>query len=152
MHDVLLVLRILLSVHRHAHVLAERAHVLTPNLEEITELDVDKSIMASKGEIPQSFIVNREIIHTIPIHYKVDGKSALGRPNGMKGLRLEAKTHFITCLEHHLRDLVEVIGEAGVETEDIVAAPIAASIVTLTKAQKVAGKTIEEVRKAVGIR
>ena len=106
---------------------------------EITELDVDKSIMASKGEIPQSFIVNREIIHTIPIHYKVDGKSALGRPNGMKGLRLEAKTHFITCLEHHLRDLVEVIGEAGVETEDIVAAPIAASIVTLTKAQKVAG-------------
>src|SRR3989338_1890348 len=51
MHDVLLVLRILLSVHRHAHVLAERAHVLTPNLEEITELDVRFSNEAREFEM-----------------------------------------------------------------------------------------------------
>ncbi|MBI2475989.1 MAG: cell division protein FtsA [Candidatus Taylorbacteria bacterium] len=106
---------------------------------EITDLDVKKAVDASQSEIPQSFSLNRRIIHTVPIQFKVDGKPVYGRPAGMKGTKLEAKTLFITCLEHHFNDLVETLGEAGVEVEDVVAAPIAASLVTLSKAQKIAG-------------
>jgi cell division protein FtsA len=54
-------------------------------------------------------------------------------------MKLEVKTLFITCLDHHLNDLIEAAAEAGVEAEDVVAAPIAASLVTLTKTQKIAG-------------
>ncbi|MES3005405.1 MAG: cell division FtsA domain-containing protein, partial [Patescibacteria group bacterium] len=40
---------------------------------------------------------------------------------------------------HHLNDLLQALDEAGVEVEDIIAAPMAASLVTLSKTQKIAG-------------
>jgi cell division protein FtsA len=106
---------------------------------EISELDIKKAIDSSQNDIPQSFSLNRRIIHTIPIQFKVDGKQVYGRPVGMKGTKLEARVLFITCLEHHFKDLIDALGEAGVEVEDVIASPIAASLVTLTKTQKVAG-------------
>ena len=106
---------------------------------EITDLDITKAIEVSQSEIPTSFSLNRKIIHTVPIQFKVDGKLVYGKPLGMKGTKLEAKTLFITCLEHHFNDIIETLGEAGIEVEDIVAAPVAASLVTLSKTQKIAG-------------
>lgn len=106
---------------------------------QITDLDVKNAIETSQQEIPQTASLNRKIIHTIPLLYKVDGKLIPGRPEGLKGNKLEVKTLFITCFEHHINDLLETISEAGVEVEDLVAAPIAASLVTLTKQQKMAG-------------
>lgn len=106
---------------------------------EITDLDVRKVTEASLAEIPKAVSVNRKVMHTIPIQFKVDGKIIYGRPTGMKGTKLEVKTLFITCLENHFNDLVETLGETGVEVEDVVAAPIAASLVTLSKTQKIAG-------------
>ena len=54
-------------------------------------------------------------------------------------MKLEVKALFITSLENHLKDLVDAVEEAGIEVIDVVASPIAASFVTLTKAQKIAG-------------
>src|SRR3989338_6324235 len=106
---------------------------------EITDLDIKKAVDASQSEIPQSFSLNRRIIHTVQIQFKVDGKQIYGKPSGMKGVKLEAKVLFITCLEHHFNDLIETLGETGIEVEDIIAAPIASSLVTLSKTQKIAG-------------
>jgi cell division protein FtsA len=106
---------------------------------EITELDVQKAVDVSRDDIPSSASLNRKIIHTIPLTYKVDGKPVMGRPEGLKGAKLEVRTHFITCFEHHINDLLETLGEAGIEVEDLVASPMAASLVTLSKQQKMAG-------------
>ncbi len=107
---------------------------------EISELDMQKALDIAREEIPKALSQNRRIIYEIPIRYKVDGKDVLGNhPLGMKGVKLEVKALFITCLEHHLKDLVESVEEAGVDVVDIVAAPIAASFVTLSKTQRVAG-------------
>jgi cell division protein FtsA len=57
----------------------------------------------------------------------------------MRGSKLEAKMLFITCLEPHLADLMYAVDRAGIEVIDVLASPIAASVVTLTKAQKIAG-------------
>jgi cell division protein FtsA len=57
----------------------------------------------------------------------------------MTGNKLELKTLFITCLEHHVNDLIQAVNDAHVEVEDIVASPIAASFVILNKNQKIAG-------------
>ncbi len=112
---------------------------------EITELDVKKVLEMSQQEIPSSLSLNRKILHAIPISYKVDGKVVLGRPEGFKGNKLEVKAHIITCFEHHLNDLLETLAEAGVEVEDLVASPIAASLVTLTKRQKMAGVVLANI-------
>jgi len=107
---------------------------------EISELDMQKTLDVAREEIPKAISQNRRIIYEIPVKYKVDGKEILGNhPVGMKGVKLEVKALFITCLEHHLKDLVEAVEDAGIDVVDIVASPIAASFVTLSKAQRIAG-------------
>lgn len=106
---------------------------------EITDLDVKKVLEACENELPSAFSMNRRVIHAIPVSYKIDGRSVLGRPQGMKGMKLEARTLFITCLEQHLTDLIQVLGDAGIEVEDVMANPLAASLVAITKTQKIAG-------------
>lgn len=106
---------------------------------EITSLDLEKAQDACSQEIPSSYSINRKIIHAVPLSYKIDGKQVFGKPEGMKGNKLEVKMLFITSMEHHLHDLIQAVEDAGMEVEDVVASPIAASFVTLTKSQKIAG-------------
>ena len=103
---------------------------------EITDLDVEKVIVATEEK---ANLVNRQVIETIPLTFKIDGKDVFGRPAGMKGTKLEVKTLFITCLEQHVNDLIAATEDAGVDVEDIVPAPIAASLVALTKRQRNVG-------------
>jgi cell division protein FtsA len=112
---------------------------------EVTDLDVKKVQEVCEQDIPPSLSLNRKIIHTIPIAYRIDGKTVMGRPQGMKGLKLENRTLFISALEQHLNDLIAAVGEAGIIVEDVMAAPIAASLVTLNKAQKIAGVVLANI-------
>src|SRR3989338_6728629 len=121
------------SIVAHGSVIISRAD------SEITTLDLQKAQEASEQEIPSSYALNRKTIHAIPLQYKIDGKAVFGKPEGMKGNKLEVKMLFITSMEHHLHDLIQAMEEAGVEVEDVMASPIAASLVTLSKSQKIAG-------------
>jgi len=106
---------------------------------EITNLDIKNLHDQCEKDIPRAEIANRRIIYDIPLQYKIDGNPSLGSPEGMKGNKIEQKTLFITCLDHHVADLISAVNEAGIEVEDLMAAPLAAGFVTLTKSQKVAG-------------
>lgn len=106
---------------------------------EITALDVEKLKEQSEKDIPRAAIANRRIIYDIPLEYRIDGEPSLGNPFGLTGNKVEKKTLFITCLEHHVADLIAAVNEAGIEVEDIMASPVAASFVTLNKTQKIAG-------------
>ena len=106
---------------------------------EISGLEIAKVQEACEKEVPASFLLNRKIIHAVPLSYKLDGKTVLGNPIGLKGIKLEAKMLIISCLERHLSDLIEAIEEAGIEVIDVMASPLAASLVTLSKTQKIAG-------------
>ncbi|HEV8666658.1 MAG TPA: cell division FtsA domain-containing protein, partial [Candidatus Paceibacterota bacterium] len=105
-----------------------------------------RAIAASEKALPPSAILNRKIIHTIPLRYSVDGVRVLGgSPIGMKGQRVAVETLFITCLERHVNDLVEAVEQAGVEVEDVVASPLAASFVALSKMQKRVGSVLANI-------
>ncbi|MBN2094286.1 MAG: cell division protein FtsA [Candidatus Zambryskibacteria bacterium] len=107
--------------------------------QEITENDIEQAITAAEESISDTLIQNRKIIYSIPVTWKIDGKPVLGRVLGMKGVKLEAKVLFVSCIESHLDDLVEAVEKTGIEVIDVVASPIAASFVTLSKSQKIAG-------------
>lgn len=82
---------------------------------------------------------NRKILHSIPMKYRLDGSEVMGNPVGMRGSRLETRVVFVTVAEHHFNDLVSVITDAGVDIIEIIAAPIAESLATLSKKQKMVG-------------
>ncbi len=109
----------------------------------ITELDLEKVHSNCEDNIPTNISQNQKIIHSIPLSYKIDGKPVLSKsPVDMKGTKLEAKMLFITCLENHINDLLESVDMAGVDVIDIIASPIASSLVTMTKLQKTAGSVL----------
>lgn len=118
---------------------ASAATIISRADSEISDLDIEKVLEIAEGDLPGSYSINRKIINVIPLQYKIDGKPVLGKPLGLKGSKLEVKALFITVLENHLNDLVEAIEEAGIEVLDVIASPIAGSMVTLTKTQKIAG-------------
>jgi cell division protein FtsA len=109
---------------------------------EITNLDVEHAIEDSETNLIRKMSPNRKVVHTIPIEYKIDKKILHGRPTGMKGEKLEVKTLSITYMDQHLSDLMQAVEDIGVEVEDVIASPLAASLVTLSRTQKIAGSVL----------
>jgi cell division protein FtsA len=103
---------------------------------EVTMLDITKAIDESEQSLSS---INKKILHTIPVKFLIDGKEVYGRPEGMKGIKLEVKTHFVTCVDQHIKSFIHAVSEAGVEVLDVVASPLASSTVTLSDQQKALG-------------
>ena len=106
---------------------------------EITDRDLNLALEGAEKNLPPNALLNRKIINTVPVEYKTDGKTVWGQVLGLKAQKLEVKVLFITCLEHHLTNLIKTIEEIGIEVIDVVASPVAASFVTLSKKQKRVG-------------
>jgi cell division protein FtsA len=105
---------------------------------EVTPIDLDK-VMQDSEERVTDHIPNRRILHSIPLRYTIDGTEVLGRPNGLRGTKLEVDSLFITTFEQHVNDLIKTVERLGIYVEDVIASPLAASFVMLSKAQKRAG-------------
>lgn len=105
----------------------------------VGEIDIKTALENAEKNIPNQYIQNRKVLHVVPLTYKIDGVSVLGKPFGMKGNRLEVKALFIAALDHHISELLSVFEKLDIEVLDVSAAPIAASHVSLTRAQKMAG-------------
>ena len=103
---------------------------------EVTAFDI-KTATASAEETLG--IKNKKIVYSTPVSWKIDGKEVHGKPDGMHGVKLEAKMFFVTCLSQHLDDLVSAATEADIQVLDVIPSPIAASYIALTERQKAVG-------------
>jgi cell division protein FtsA len=106
--------------------------------QELTVLDLDRATKAAREAAAPAFL-NRRVLHSIPLEYRVDGVKTLGDPIGMKGVRLEVDYLFITCLASHEEALTKAVEEAGIEVIDQMASPLAGSYVLLDGEQKMKG-------------
>jgi cell division protein FtsA len=120
------------EMYSHGEIIPSRAD------SEIVDTDLDK-VMTDSEERVMDHIPNRRILHTIPLRYQIDGAEVMGRPQGLQGTKLEVDSLFITTYEQHVNDLIKTIEGVGVYVEDVIASPLAASFVMLSKAQKRAG-------------
>lgn len=103
---------------------------------EITQADIDRAVNAAKAiSIP----MDREVIHTIPQGFVVDGQDGIKDPRGMSGVRLEVDVHVITGAITSAQNIVNCVNRSGFEVEDIVLEPLASSIATLTQEEKESG-------------
>ena len=110
--------------------------------QEVTQLDIAKALAESEENLE---IINKKIIHIIPISYKLDGKDIHGRPEGMHGIKLEVKTLFVTCLKQNIEDLATALALAEITVTEIIAAPIASSMILLSNKQKAAGVALIDI-------
>lgn len=145
----------IVQAEKSAGVLVKRAHVAIGSIgleetysrgeiiptradSEITPTDLEKVMQDSEDRIIDH-LPNRKILHSIPLRYLIDGSEVLGHPEGMRGTKLEVDALFITTYEQHVNELIATIESIGVYVEDVIASPLAASFVMLSKTQKRAG-------------
>ncbi len=110
--------------------------------QEITNLDVLKVLANSEENLD---IINKKIIHVIPIGYKLDGKDIYARPEGLRGIKLEVKTLFVTCLKQNIEDLITAFTLAKIDIEEIIASPIATGNILVNNKQKIAGCVLVDI-------
>ncbi len=97
---------------------------------EISEHDIQRVLeAASTISLPP----NREIIHTIPKKYIVDGQEFVKNPAGMTGIRLEADVMIIDGLTPYIKSLAKVMNENDIEVAEFVYTPLAAAKAALNK-------------------
>jgi len=106
--------------------------------QEITALDLEKAEKATREAAAPGFL-NRHVLHSIPVEYRIDGAKVLGDPVGMKGVRLEVDYLFVTCLAQHEEALAAAVEDADIEIIDQMASPLAGSYVLLDGDQKMKG-------------
>jgi cell division protein FtsA len=118
---------------------------LTPSGGVVQEADLER-IQRESVKRASAKLANKRVLHTIPLEYRIDGTPIFGSPVGLQGTKLTIDTLLITMLGKHYDDVVDAIEAAGIEVEDdAMASPIAASFVTLTKAQKMAGVVLANI-------
>ena len=103
---------------------------------EISRKDVDRAIAAARAV---SLSADREILHTIPQEFTVDGQAGIWEPEGMAGVRLEAEAHIVTGTITAAQNIVRAVNKAGFEVEDIVLQSLAESIAVLGEDEKNSG-------------
>ena len=117
---------------------------LTPTGGVVTEQALERVLRESEKRASTK-LANKNVLHTVPLEYRVDGAKVFGSPLGLQGTKLSVDTLLVTVLSKHYDDLIEAVEAAGIEVEGMMASPIAASFVTLSKAQKMAGVVLANI-------
>ncbi len=116
--------------------LAKGTAIISRADNEVSALDVQNAVRESEQGLK---LLNRHVIDSIPYMYRLDGKDLYGRPEGLRGVKLEVTSLFVTCINQHLEALVNSVNNAGVDVVDVIAAPLASSVAVLSNQQKTAG-------------
>lgn len=103
---------------------------------EVTSTDIKNAVSDCENNLN---LTNKKVLQEFPVSYKLDGKDVQGRLEGMRGTKLEIKALFVTCSNVHLEDLLEAMTLADIETVDVIAGPMAASLVAMSDKQKMVG-------------
>ncbi|RMG42419.1 MAG: cell division protein FtsA [Candidatus Dadabacteria bacterium] len=103
---------------------------------EVSNYDIEKVIEAAKAvAIP----LDREVLHVLPQEYIIDEQDGIKEPLGMSGVRLESRVHLVTGAVASAQNVVKCANRCGLNVNDIVFSPLAASHVVLSPEEEELG-------------
>lgn len=137
---------------KSAHVSISAPHIESVNSQgvvavsspngEITNSDITRVVEAAEAITLPS---GKELIHTIPRRYTVDGQEGVIDPIGMNGVRLELETHLILASSPSLKNLNKCLEEVGIDTDSLVYSGLATAKAALTNTEKELGVALIDI-------
>lgn len=112
------------------------SHVADRDLRRALSLGYEPSYL--NGHIGEG----RELVHSIPLAYSVDGNRGIRDPRGMTGDRLGVDLHLITAASGPLRNLIGCVERCHLEAGGFVVAPYAAGLSVLVEDERDLGVTL----------
>ncbi|MGM0576605.1 MAG: cell division protein FtsA [Myxococcota bacterium] len=88
---------------------------------------------------------DRQVLHTLPQEYIIDGHEGIRTPEGMTGVRLETRVHVITAGRTALTNAVECCNKAGLTVERAVYGGLASSAAVLSPEERELGVVLVDV-------
>jgi cell division protein FtsA len=103
---------------------------------QIKQADVDAVLEAAKAiAIPEG----RQILHTLPQYFTINGCDRVQDPIGMHGVRLEVQAHIIMGSVSSVQNLVNCCQSAGVNVNDIILEQLASADAVLSEDERELG-------------
>lgn len=87
----------------------------------------------------------REILHVIPLSYRIDGRAEVVDPTGFSGHSLAATFFIIDADYLYLADIVRLFNSVGLSVRRLYAEPFASATVTLTEEEKELGVVLADI-------
>jgi cell division protein FtsA len=110
---------------------------------EVTEDDISRALEEVQARL--MLPLNREVVHVIPMSYRLDDQKDIKDPIGMHGVRLEMSAFVVSGSTSHLKNLSRALEQAGTHPESFVAEPLACAEAVLHQKQKELGTVIIDI-------
>lgn len=88
---------------------------------------------------------DRDIVHSVPRKFVIDGQEGVLNPVGQHGHRMSVEAHIITALSPALRNLEQCTKEVGVKTDAFVLNTLASAEAVLEPAEKEMGVLVADI-------
>jgi len=85
---------------------------------------------------------DRDLIHTMPIGYSIDGRTGIRDPRGMYGERLGVDVHLVTAAAGAMRNLGVCVKRTHLEIAELCVTPFAAGLACLVQDEMDLGVTL----------
>ncbi|MDP5070500.1 MAG: cell division protein FtsA, partial [Congregibacter sp.] len=110
--------------------------------QEVVAQDLERVLDAARAvAIP----ADQKVLHVLPQEYVIDNQEGIKEPQGMSGVRLEAKVHLVTCAVNAAQNIEKCIRKCGLEVEDIILEQLASSYSVLTDDERELGVCLVDI-------
>ncbi|MEO0435798.1 MAG: cell division protein FtsA [Pseudomonadota bacterium] len=126
-----------------SHIRSLNSHgIVAIKEQEVVEQDLERVIDAARAvAIP----ADQKVLHVLPQEYVVDNQEGIKEPQGMSGVRLEAKVHLVTCAVNAAQNIEKCIRRCGLDVEDIILEQLASSYSVLTDDERELGVCLVDI-------
>ncbi len=108
----------------------------------ISKEDIERVLQATRSiNIPS----NQEILDVFPREFIIDDQKGIKQPEGLTGIRLEAKVILLCYFQSYFTNLTTAVLQAKLQINDIIPSPIAAAEAVLTPQQKELGVALIDI-------
>lgn len=124
------------GVHATSHAMAADIQVMG---QEISDNDIRRALVKAQNQIISD---EHELIHTIPVDYKIDGTEGIRDPRGMVGKELGVGIHMVAAAVSPMQNFATCVERSHLDITALCSAPYAAGLSSLVEDEMDLGCTV----------
>jgi cell division protein FtsA len=119
------------------------SHIMSAEIQvhghDITDNDVRRALAKAQDQVLSA---DYELIHTIPIGYRIDGREGIRDPRGMVGKMLNVGIHMVTAEVGPLQNMASCIERSHLDIAAVCSSPYAAGLASIVEDEMDLGCTV----------
>jgi cell division protein FtsA len=128
------------ALHTQSHLMRVDVQIMG---EAVTNNDIRRALAKAQDQAVQDAgATDIELIHTIPVAYRIDGHEGIKEPRGLYGQTLEVDVHLVTGQMGALRNMASCIRRSHLDITALASSPYAAALSSVVDDERDLGCTV----------